>query len=85
MEPIEADDQDLRRIEELADLAPILVRLDQALSELPPESADAVRLRVRDELPYAEVARRLGCSEGAARVRVARALTRLADALETGP
>jgi DNA-directed RNA polymerase specialized sigma24 family protein len=39
-------------------------------------------LRVGHDLPYAEVARRLGCSEGAARVRVTRALTRLADLLE---
>jgi DNA-directed RNA polymerase specialized sigma24 family protein len=37
---------------------------------------------VVDELPYDEVARRLGCSEGAARVRVSRALTRLAETLE---
>jgi DNA-directed RNA polymerase specialized sigma24 family protein len=34
------------------------------------------------ELPYREVAQRLGCSEAAARVRVARGLSRLADMLE---
>jgi DNA-directed RNA polymerase specialized sigma24 family protein len=34
------------------------------------------------DLPYREVAKRLGCSEGAARVRVARGLARLAEILE---
>jgi RNA polymerase sigma factor (sigma-70 family) len=82
LEPVELDDEALRRIEELADLEPIRERLEAALAELPPDSAEAVRLRVDAELPYAEVARRLGCTEGAARVRVARALTKLADSLE---
>jgi RNA polymerase sigma factor (sigma-70 family) len=82
VERIELDDRELRRIEELTDLAPVRARLEAALAELPPDSAQAVRLRVNEELPYSEVARRLGCSEGAARVRVARALTRLANAME---
>jgi RNA polymerase sigma factor (sigma-70 family) len=85
LERVELDDDALRRIEELADLASVRERLDAALAELPPDSAEAVRLRVDAELPYAEVARRLGCTEGAARVRVARALTKLADALEAAP
>ncbi len=85
MERFELDDDALRRIEELADLAPVRARLDAALAELTPDSAEAVRLRVDAELPYAEVARRLGCTEGAARVRVARALTKLADTLEATP
>lgn len=82
IERIDFNDESLRRIEELADLEPIRERLDIALAELPTETAAAVKWRVGDELPYAEVARRLECSEGAARVRVARALTRLADNLE---
>jgi RNA polymerase sigma factor (sigma-70 family) len=82
LERVELDDEALRRIGELADLAPVRERLDAALAELPPDSAEALRLRVDAELPYAEVARRLGCTEGAARVRVARALTKLADSLE---
>jgi RNA polymerase sigma-70 factor (ECF subfamily) len=85
LERVELDDEALRRIEELADLVPVRERLDAALAGLPPESAEAVRLRVDDELPYSEVARRLGCTEGAARVRVARALTKLADTLEVTP
>jgi RNA polymerase sigma-70 factor (ECF subfamily) len=82
LERLELDDDALRRIEELADLAPVRAQLEAALAQLTPESAEAVRLRVDAELPYAEVARRLGCTEGAARVRVARALTKLADSLE---
>ena len=85
MERVELDDEALRRIEELADLAPVRARLDAALAELTPDSAEAVRLRVDAELPYTEVARRLGCTEGAARVRVARALMKLADTLEATP
>ena len=81
MERVELDDEALRRIEELADLAPVRARLDAALTELTPDSAEAVRLRVDAELPYTEVARRLGCTEGAARVRVARALMKLADTI----
>ncbi len=82
IERVALDDHALERIEHLADLGPLAERLETAFGELTPESVEAVRLRVEAELPYAEVARRLGCSEGAARVRVARALSRLADILE---
>ena len=82
MRRVELDDDALARIEELDALAPVRARLHDALSSLPPESARAVDLRVAHELSYAEVARRLGCSEGAARVRVARALSALHDQLE---
>lgn len=85
LERIELDDETLQRVEELADLEPVRAQLATALAELPPDSARAVRLRVADELPYSEVARRLGCTEGAARVRVTRALTKLADTVEATP
>ena len=78
----ELDDAALERIEELAALDDLRPRVAAALDALPDGTADAVTLRVAEELSYAEVARRLGCSEGAARVRVARGLTRLADLLE---
>ena len=68
--------------EDLADLTPLVERLEEAIAGLGPGSLEAVRLRIDEELPYSEVARRLGGSEGAARVRVARALSKLADALE---
>jgi RNA polymerase sigma-70 factor (ECF subfamily) len=74
---------DLDRVDALVDLDAVRAALDGAVSALPPGQRRAVQLRIVDELPYAEVAGRLGCSEGAARVRVSRALTRLADALDT--
>lgn len=46
--------------------------------------ARAVRMRVGLDMAYSDVAGRLGCSEGAARVRVSRGLTTLAMLLE-GP
>jgi RNA polymerase sigma-70 factor, ECF subfamily len=80
--PVALDPVDHDRVEALADLAPLRSQLARAVEGLPPGQADAVRLRIADDLPFAEVARRLGCSEVAARVRVSRALTTLADRLE---
>jgi RNA polymerase sigma-70 factor (ECF subfamily) len=82
IERVDLDDAALLRIEELADLVPVRARLEAALGELSPESVEAVRMRVDEELPYSEIADRLNCTEGAARVRVARALSRLADEME---
>ena len=82
MERVDLDDTSLERIEALADLEPTFRALRTALHELSPKVAEAVVLRVGEDLPYDEVARRLGCSEGAARVRVARGLSQLLDALE---
>jgi RNA polymerase sigma-70 factor (ECF subfamily) len=82
MERIELDEASAERIEALADLAPLRAAVEAALDSLTPKVAEAVSLRVERDLPYAEVARRIGCSEGAARVRVARGLAKLADQLE---
>jgi RNA polymerase sigma-70 factor (ECF subfamily) len=82
--PVEVtlDDADRERIEQLADMAPLRLALEEALAALSPAQAQAVTLRVGHDLAYDEIASRLGCSEGAARVRVSRALTRLADEME---
>jgi RNA polymerase sigma factor (sigma-70 family) len=82
MEPVAVDDLSLERIEALADFATIRDEVRSALRRLPANQANAVLLRVGYELPYDEVAQRLGCSPGAARVRVTRGLTRLANLLE---
>ena len=82
MQRIELDDVSLERIEELADMAALRQEIDEALGALTPKLAEAVSLRVALELPYAEVARRIGCTEGTARVRVARGLDKLAQLLE---
>ena len=83
IERVELDDASLARIEQLAELDALRPALAAALEQLPGGTARAVCLRITDELPYAEVAQRLGCSEGAARVRVTRGLDRLADLMET--
>jgi RNA polymerase sigma factor (sigma-70 family) len=83
MERIELDDRSLDRIEELGELEALRLSVEQALASLTPPVAEAVTLRIVGELPYVEVARRLGCSEGAARVRVARGLSAIAESLES--
>jgi DNA-directed RNA polymerase specialized sigma24 family protein len=52
------------------------------MGTLTPKLAQAVDLRVGLDLPYPEVARRLGTTEGTARARVARGLSNLLDNLE---
>lgn len=73
---------DIERIEALADLEDVLPRLNAALDQLSAGVRAAVELRVAQDMPYAEVAARLGCSEGNARVRVARGLRTLSTAME---
>jgi RNA polymerase sigma-70 factor (ECF subfamily) len=68
---------DLDRVAELIDGAEVVHRLRLALGELSDGVRAAVELRVAFELPYAEVAARLGCTEGNARVRVARGMRHL--------
>jgi RNA polymerase sigma factor (sigma-70 family) len=51
--------------------------LVRALGDLPEHEREALELRVVDELPYEEVADRLGVRPAAARLRVSRALRRL--------
>lgn len=82
MSRIELDDESFERIEELVDFAPLRLELEEALKAMSPKIAGALLLRIGLELPYEEVARRLGCSRGTARARVSRGLTALADTLE---
>ena len=81
MGPAQVDDADIERIERLVDFSNIRPAITEAVARLPEAQARAVSLRIGDELPYREVANRLGCSEGTARVRVSRALTTLAEEL----
>jgi RNA polymerase sigma-70 factor (ECF subfamily) len=60
-----------------ARLSPRLA-LDQAMRSLPAHEREALELRVIEELPYRQVARRLAIRPAAARLRVSRALRRLA-------
>jgi RNA polymerase sigma factor (sigma-70 family) len=52
--------------------------LERGLLSLPEHERSALELRVLDELPYAQVAKRLAIRPAAARLRVSRALRRLA-------
>ena len=79
---LEVTPDETERIVQVLALEPLQAALAEALHDLPLPQAQALRLRFLDELPYVEVAARLGCSEGAARVRVSRGLTKLAGLLE---
>ena len=72
---------DLERVVELAALTQEIAHLRVALDQLSDGVRAAVELRVGQDLPYAEVAARLGCTEGSARVRVARGMRQLTIAL----
>jgi RNA polymerase sigma factor (sigma-70 family) len=63
-----------------ARLSPRLA-LQEAVQSLPEHERAALELRVLDELPYEEVAQRLSIRASAARLRVSRALRRLAISL----
>ena len=76
------DDLDLVAIR--VDLERFTGPLGDGMRSLSAKVRDAVILRVVEQLPYAEVARRAGCSEVAARARVARGLSQLWDQLDEG-
>ena len=67
------------RIEELAGLHDLADHVLDAFDGLDGEQRDALRLRIVEERPYAEVARELGVSEQVARARVSRALRALRE------
>jgi len=73
---------DYERIEDLVDFSPIHEALVDALATLKEDQREAMRLRVIDGLPYAEVAGRLACTEESARQRVSRGLRTLALMLQ---
>lgn len=82
IDDISLDDADQARVEAMADFDALRPAIAAALASLTTETADAIRLRVIENRPYAEVAAELGITEGAARVRVSRGLARIAARLE---
>ena len=72
----------IERIEEMVDAQAFRTELEAALKRLSESERDAVQLRVIDDRSFREVGEQLGCSEGAARVRVHRALKKMADVME---
>jgi RNA polymerase sigma factor (sigma-70 family) len=69
-----AHEDDLAAIEEAAGIEAVRPELAAELQRLSADQRDALHLRVIEEMPYEEVAVRLGVSEPAARARVSRAL-----------
>jgi RNA polymerase sigma-70 factor (ECF subfamily) len=80
-EPIELEDEDLARVEELASLVDES-RLATLLGDLPADQRAALLARVVDERPYEEIAATLHCSEAVVRQRVHRGLRRLRSGME---
>jgi RNA polymerase sigma factor (sigma-70 family) len=76
-----AHEDDLRSIEQRAELAELRGALGDELGRLSSEQRRALELRVVQERPYEEVAREMGISEPAARARVSRGLRALGRAL----
>lgn len=79
---IAVDDETIERVEALVDVGAHKEALREAVGQLSPKLRDAVLLRVGLDLPYEEVAARLEITEGAARVRVSRALVALAELMD---
>jgi RNA polymerase sigma factor (sigma-70 family) len=78
-----AESEDYERVDERVAAAAMAPALAVAVEGLPADQRRALELRVVDQLPYEEVAGRLGCSENAARLRVSRALRSLTLELGT--
>jgi RNA polymerase sigma-70 factor (ECF subfamily) len=79
VEPLELDDADIRRIEEIAEAADLA---DLVRSTLSATEYEALRARVVDEESYAELALRMRCSEAVARKRVSRAMANVRTVIE---
>jgi RNA polymerase sigma factor (sigma-70 family) len=78
-------DADYERVEELATLADLRVRVAECIADLSADHSEALRLRIVEERSYAEVALTLGVSEQTARARVSRALRALRDTTALEP
>jgi RNA polymerase sigma factor (sigma-70 family) len=79
--PIRSYEVDFEAVEERLAASDLHAELRSALASLPRHQREALELRVVAELPYHKVAQELGCSETAARLRVMRALGKLAQLL----
>jgi RNA polymerase sigma factor (sigma-70 family) len=80
---VDLSDSDYERIEELIDFEARSDQVRGAMARLSVVEREALRARVIESQPYREVASHLGCSEQAARVRVARGLRHLEGLLAT--
>jgi RNA polymerase sigma-70 factor (ECF subfamily) len=81
LDPIPVDEGGYERVEALRDIKRLVEPLAAALAALPDPVRRAIELRVLDQLEYVAVAQQLGCTQGAARVRVSRGLKQLFEAV----
>ena len=79
--PLEQEEYEL--IEELADLERFRPVLERALTMLTEDQRQVLQQRVVEHRDYDDIAREYGTTAVAVRVRVSRALRRLASALDT--
>lgn len=77
MEPLWLDEEDLERVERMADADSAGQQLAAVLASLPAAQRDAVLARVVNERPYPEIAAAMSCSELLVRQRVSRGLRAL--------
>lgn len=77
------DDDELRRIEDLAETAELRGAIAAAMRDLSEEQRAAVDLRVVQERTYPEIAAQLGVTEQVARARVSRGLRKLKQYIDT--
>jgi RNA polymerase sigma-70 factor (ECF subfamily) len=80
--PLRSYDSGLDDVPDRLDAAQLRPALEAALEQLPPGQREAVQLRIIRTLDYDEVAGSLGCTELAARIRVARGLRSLSRLLK---
>jgi RNA polymerase sigma-70 factor (ECF subfamily) len=83
MPVLAVSDEATAYVEALIDRQAALRELKEHLDTLPDGERAALELRIFYELPYNDIAAKLDCAPGAARVRVSRALARLRTRLET--
>jgi RNA polymerase sigma factor (sigma-70 family) len=76
-----AECEEYEQVDERIEATALAPLLRHAVRALPHEQRRALELRVVHQLPYEEVAGRLGCSQNAARLRVSRALRALTTQL----
>lgn len=82
MQQVAPDDDDVARIDDLAEIADLRRTVAEALSRLDGDHRDVVQLRVVEQCDYDEIASRLKISEQAARARVSRGLKKLRAAID---
>jgi RNA polymerase sigma-70 factor, ECF subfamily len=81
MAMMQRTDDEFERVEERMTAEASAPQVGDAFANLPADQRAALELRAIDQLPYAVVAERLGCTENAARLRVSRALGTLREGL----